>query len=173
MNTSRHIEKAATLLAACGFCELADKIRQREDMLQRELDRRATEAAKLRARIAELERQAASGVTLINEGNIANHVPGATKMATDRQLADAVNELRDIAIKYHAADQLRERIAGVVHGLVRGEPVAVAVDAGALDRLRVTVDAYDKAWADDMPQRQKIAALQMAEAARRLLAGGE
>lgn len=39
----------------------------------------------------------------------------------DRQLADAVNELRDIAIKFHAAGQLRERIAGVVRELVRGE----------------------------------------------------
>lgn len=41
-------------------------------------------------------------------GFMSNHVPGATKMVTDRQLADAVNELR-------------ERIAGVVRGLVRGE----------------------------------------------------
>ena len=51
------------------------------------------------------------------------------------------------------------------------EPATVAVDAVALEALRVTVDAYDKAWADDMPQRQKIAALHMAEAARRLLEG--
>lgn len=80
------------------------------------------------ARIAELE-QANSRAIL----DSSDHVGDATKMVTDRQLADAVNELRDIAIKYHAADQLRERIAGVVHGLVRGEPVAVAVDAGALD----------------------------------------
>lgn len=50
----------------------------------------------------------------------SDHVPGATKMVTDRQLADAVNELRDIALKYHSAGQLRERIAGVVRGLVRG-----------------------------------------------------
>lgn len=67
------------------------------------------------ARIAELE-QANSQVIL----DSSDHVRDATKMVTGRQLADAVNELREIAIKFHAAGQLRERIAGVVRGLVRG-----------------------------------------------------
>lgn len=61
MNTNRHIDQAAALLAASGHDALADKIRRREDSLQRELDRRATKEAKLRARIAELESKAADG----------------------------------------------------------------------------------------------------------------
>jgi len=32
----------------------------------------------------------------------------------DHEIREAINELRDIAIKYHAAQQLRERIAAVV-----------------------------------------------------------
>lgn len=32
----------------------------------------------------------------------------------DHEIAQAINELRDIAIKYHAAQQLREKIAGVI-----------------------------------------------------------
>jgi len=32
----------------------------------------------------------------------------------DHETREAINELRDIAIKYHGAQQLRERIAGVV-----------------------------------------------------------
>lgn len=71
--------------------------------------------ANLRAKVAEPE-QANNRVIL----DFSDHVRDATKMVTDRQLADAVNELRDIAIKFHAAGQLRERIAGVVRGLVRG-----------------------------------------------------
>lgn len=59
----------------------------------------------------------------------ADHLRDATKMVSDRQLADAVNELRDIAIKYHSTQQLRERIAGVVRGLVMGES-AILRDAG-------------------------------------------
>lgn len=56
--------------------------------------------ANMRAKLAELARKAAHDVTLTNEGNI-----------TDRQLADAVNDLR----KFHAAGQLRKRL------LARGE----------------------------------------------------
>ena len=32
----------------------------------------------------------------------------------DHEIREAINELRDIAIKYHSAQQLRERIAHVV-----------------------------------------------------------
>lgn len=78
-------------------------------------DEARAECDQLRARVAELE-QANNRVIL----DSSDHVPDATKMVADRQLADAVNELRDIAIKYHAAGQLRERIAGVVRELVRG-----------------------------------------------------
>ncbi|MBQ1784678.1 MAG: hypothetical protein II007_13615 [Gammaproteobacteria bacterium] len=61
--------------------------------------------------------------------------PEPATAVTDRKLADAVNELRDIAIKYHAAGQLRERIAGVVHGLVRAEsaPAVIGFDPAAPD----------------------------------------
>lgn len=107
--------------------------------------------ANMRAKLADLARKAAHDVTLTNEGNI-----------TDRQLADAVNELRDIAIKYHAAGQLRERIAGVVLGLVRGEPATVAVNAVALEALRAAVADSEHA-----------ASPMIVGAARRLLAGGE
>lgn len=37
----------------------------------------------------------------------------------DHQIAQAVNELRDIAIQYHATQQLRERISRVLVPLVR------------------------------------------------------
>lgn len=63
-------------------------------------------------------------------------------VVTDRQLADAVNELRDIAIKYHSTQQLRERIAGVVRGLVRGESAILrdsANNRGILDGSTVPV----------------------------------
>ena len=93
----------------------------------------------------------------------------ATVAVTDRQLADAVNELRDIAIKYHAAGQLRERIAGVVSGLVRGEPGAVAVDAGALEALR---SAMSKLRAPMSRTEYAAARAGIIEAAYSLLTGG-
>lgn len=37
----------------------------------------------------------------------------------DHEIAQAVNELRDIAVTFHATQQLRERIAGVVVPLIR------------------------------------------------------
>lgn len=94
----------------------------------------------------------------------------STAAVTDRQLADAVNELRDIAIKYHSAGQLRERIAGVVRGLVRGESATAAVDAGALKELRVAMQKLQSPMS-----RTEYAAARacIIEAARRLLAGGE
>lgn len=126
----------------------------------------------------------------------SDHVGDATKMVTDRQLADAVNELRDIAIKYHAAGQLRERIAVAVHGLVRGEPATVAVDVGALGIVRKLVEhierntcAHDSThragfnltvcdqcgigWADDQGGKPEFQWPPVVVDARRLLAGGE
>lgn len=110
--------------------------------------------ANMRAKLADLARKAAHDVTLTNEGNITDHLRGATKMVTDRQLADAVNELRDIAIKFHAAGQLRERIAGVVRGLVRGEPDTVPVNREALDALREALQTLDEIR--DMVRRRKV-----------------
>ncbi|MRV72517.1 hypothetical protein GJ700_12435 [Duganella sp. FT92W] len=46
----------------------------------------------------------------------------------DRRIADTVNALRDVAVKFHDAQQLRERIAHIVVPLLKaapaGEPVA-------------------------------------------------
>jgi len=36
----------------------------------------------------------------------------------DHEIREAINELRDVAIKYRDAEQLRIRIAGVVHSIV-------------------------------------------------------
>lgn len=54
------------------------------------------------------------------KARIAEHLLDATKMVSDRQLADAVNDLTTVAIAYFGTEQLRERIATVVHRLVRG-----------------------------------------------------
>lgn len=121
---SSALEPATVAVDAGALAELREALRDLDDYWQHtplmENNVMQHMASAARRLLAGIERQAAHDVTLTNEGNI-----------TDRQLADAVNELRDIAIKFHAAGQLRERIAGVVRGLVRGEPAAVAVDAGA------------------------------------------
>lgn len=41
---------------------------------------------------------------------------------TDRRVADAVNTLRDIAIRFHDTQQLRERIAEVIVTLLAAHP---------------------------------------------------
>lgn len=42
----------------------------------------------------------------------------------DHEIREAINQLRDVAVKFHAAQQLRERIAGIVLPLVkRAAPV--------------------------------------------------
>lgn len=38
----------------------------------------------------------------------------------DHEIREAINKLRDIAVQFHATDQLRERIASVVLNLVKG-----------------------------------------------------
>lgn len=89
---------------------------------------------------------------------------------------DAINgDSRERAIcgrqMLEAANYIQQLEAERMARLSAPELATVAVDAGALDQLRVTVEAYDNAWDDDMPQLQKIAALHMVEAARSLLAG--
>lgn len=51
----------------------------------------------------------------------SDHFRGAANMVAGQQLDDAVNELLTVAIAYFGTEQLRDRIATVVHGLVRGE----------------------------------------------------
>lgn len=111
------------------------------------------------ARIAELEAR-------------ADHFRDATKMITDRQLAGAVNELRDIAIKFHAAGQLRERIAGVVCGLMRGDPAradTVAVNREALEALRKSLEPLVRMNCEVVEPAAVFSAI---KAARHLLNGG-
>lgn len=106
------------------------------------------------SRIAELEQ--ANNREILDS---SNHVRDATKMVTDRQLADAVNELRDIAIKYHSAGQLR---------------ATVAVDAGVLEaiimRLERICSSQTKAHG---PLWWHIEARNALNDARRMLAVGE
>lgn len=45
--------------------------------------------------------------------------PAVAYAIKDHEIAQAVNELRDIAVQYHGAEQLRERIAQVIIDLVR------------------------------------------------------
>ncbi|WP_244097331.1 hypothetical protein [Burkholderia cenocepacia] len=85
---------------------------------------------------------------------------------TDRQIADAVNTLRDIAILFHDAQQLRERIAGVVVPLLSAHParpgpsvpllvpcpVCGGEAAGHIDRLeRTTISPERSVVAADDP----------------------
>ena len=93
-----HKSSTETLIAAMRI--LARDIQSGDGVANAAIAEAADRLEEQQSRIAELEARA---------------VP-----INDRQLADAVNELRDIAIKFHAAGQLRERIAGVVRGLVRG-----------------------------------------------------
>ena len=43
----------------------------------------------------------------------------------DHVLREVVNELRDIALKFHDADQLRERLRAALDPLLASQPVAV------------------------------------------------
>lgn len=110
------IRKSSTETLIAAMRVLARDIQSGDGVANAAIAEAADRLEELQARIAELE-QASNRVTL----DSSDHFPGSAKMVTDRQMADAVNELREIAIKYHAAGQLRERIAGVVHWLVRGE----------------------------------------------------
>jgi outer membrane PBP1 activator LpoA protein len=47
---------------------------------------------------------------------------GDLLMPKDHEIAQAINELRDIAIEFHDTQQLRERIARVVLELVKKPP---------------------------------------------------
>lgn len=102
---AREIESGDSV-ASAAISETADRLEELQSHVMSEHLRDATKMAEQQARIAELERQAASDLTLTNEGNITSHVRGDTKMVTDQQLADAVNELRAITI---AADALVDR----------------------------------------------------------------
>lgn len=42
----------------------------------------------------------------------------------DHEIREAINQLRDVAVQFHAAQQLRERIAGIVLPLVKGRAPA-------------------------------------------------
>ena len=139
-------------VANAAIAEAADRLEEQHARIA-ELDGRINILLDQRNKLADLARKADHDVTLTNEGNITDHLRGDTKMVTDRQLADAVNELRDIAIKYHSAGQLRERIAGVVRGLVRGEPDTVPVNREALEALQAAFQKHEETW--DMVRRRK------------------
>ncbi len=55
----------------------------------------------------------------------------------DRLIADTVNQLRDIAVEFHGAQQLRERIAHVIVPLLKSVPVEFSPDV-----LNAGDDAY-------------------------------
>lgn len=57
----------------------------------------------------------------------------------DHEIREAINELRDIAIKYRDAQCLREAIAPVVHSIVRkSKPIIKKVkDLKVGDRIRI------------------------------------
>lgn len=48
-------------------------------------------------------------------------LPPARPAVKDHEIAQAVNQLRDIAIKFHDTQQLRERIAAVIVPLLQGK----------------------------------------------------
>lgn len=50
---------------------------------------------------------------------VCAYIARLPKIVDDRKIADTVNELRDIAVKFHDAAQLRERIAHVVVPLLK------------------------------------------------------
>ncbi|MCO1396380.1 hypothetical protein [Burkholderia cenocepacia] len=53
---------------------------------------------------------------------IKNAAPASAPVGlTERQIADTVNTLRDVAIRFHDTQQLRERIAAVVTPLLKGD----------------------------------------------------
>jgi len=62
----------------------------------------------------------------------------ADSVLKDHQIAALVNELRDIAIEFHGAQQLRERIAQVVVPALKAKSAdSVLEDAARLERERI------------------------------------
>lgn len=51
----------------------------------------------------------------------------------DNEIAAFINALRDVAIEFHAAQQLRERIAGLVLDFLKPHPCQVGTNTGSGD----------------------------------------
>ena len=64
----------------------------------------------------------------------------------DHEIREAINELRDTAIKYRDAEQLRSRIAGVVDSIVeKCKPKMIKVeDLKVGDRIRIVATDYHR-----------------------------
>ena len=54
-------------------------------------------------------------------------------MMNDHEIAKLINDLRDVAIKYHDTQQLRERIAGLVVPVLKATPSEMREDCGFPD----------------------------------------
>lgn len=63
-------------------------------------------------------------------------VPASTGRVKDHVLREVVNNLRDIAVKFHAAGQLRERLSGALDPLL--VPASTGPEAPPLDRAAQT-----------------------------------
>jgi hypothetical protein len=71
----------------------------------------------------------------------------ADSVLKDHQIAALVNELRDIAIQYHVAQQLRERIAQVVVPAVRAAQAdSVQEDAARYRWLAASCRSTSEHW---------------------------
>lgn len=126
--------------------------------------------------------QLAREIELMAEAPLYRHAQPAPIVLKDHQIRELVNQLRDIAIKYHAAGQLREQIARAVRSsmlqaepvttvnklgnspvipdgyvMVPKEPTAEMQSAGA-SAIRIETTAINKLWTGNAVFRAMLAA---------------
>jgi hypothetical protein len=108
---------------------------------KRALHEISTRCLAAEARVRELEALAAAPIQ-----------PEPAGFPKDHEIAQAINSLRDIAIKYHATQQLRERIVGVVVPLVRRQPAQPSPPTGAepLNSAGETSTQHAHRWAIEL-----------------------
>ena len=122
---------------------------KRQDDALAALGYEAGQIAKLLAAPAQPEPKVTTPTGEVTTPGQSHQLMGEPAALKDGQVAALVNELRDIAIKFHGAGQLRERIAQVIRPLFRSPPAASTPavpepSPGAEGGERRILDTYDK-----------------------------
>ena len=75
----------------------------------------------------------------------------------DHEIRELVNQLRDVAIKYHGAGQLREQIARVVRGtMLQAGNSPVIPDGYMMVPMRLTAESVDSVTGGWIPVSERM-----------------
>lgn len=74
---------------------------------------------------------------------IATKAAAPADAPKDHEIREAINQLRDVAVKSHAAQQLRERIAGIVLPLVKGRAADTGIPTAGDVETTIVQDVAD------------------------------